>query len=324
MAGRYDCASQAETVLQGSGARMTDRTAVSEVSFFEDFAAFHPREASDARLNGTNALPSQPVLNLEILEQCGVGPDAVAYRAIRPVEGDVVEVRVLSGAVKQADRWNALLKRLRLVQLAANPGVTRILLTQLETQPPRIVFEKCGEISLSHALRGLTPAQYAVRLALAEQIAATMAAAHTVGLVHGGFSLQSVRLRNDRSVQVDFSGIDAAGSAADPADTLCRSPEQQSGTTADAAADVFASHRPSRGPGRTERRAIVARWGLGPCANVGREPASAGGSPSVGKTAPGSSWFRPVDASFRTRNRPARQRTCRRDAKSSSRGEHVL
>jgi eukaryotic-like serine/threonine-protein kinase len=219
---------------------MADRTGVSEVSFREEFAAFQPAAASNAGLDATNASPSQPVLNLEILEQCGVGPDAVAYRAIRPVERDVVEVRVLSAGVKQADRWTALLKRLRLVQLAANPGITRILSTQLEAQPPRIVFEKCGEIPLAHALRGLTPAQFAARLALADQIAATLAAAHTVGLVHGSFSSQSVRLRNDRSVQIDFSGIDAAGSVADPADTLCRSPEQQPGTTADAADDVFA------------------------------------------------------------------------------------
>ncbi len=215
-----------------------------QTGFFQDTsrhasAAFQQNEPSDGRLDSTNVMSPSPS-NLQILEQCGVGSDAVAYRAIRQAERDVVEVRVLSAGTQDGDRWNALLKRLRLVQLAASTGITKILATQLETTPPRLIFEKPGEISLAHALRGLSTTRCATRFALAEQIASAMADAHTVGLVHGSFSLQSVRLRNDRSVQIDFSGIDAHGGAADPTETLCRPPEQQSGTPADTAADVFA------------------------------------------------------------------------------------
>jgi serine/threonine protein kinase/class 3 adenylate cyclase len=216
-----------------------------ETGFFQDTsrhesATFQLPPLSDGHLDATNALPPQPAPSLQILEQCGVGSDAVAYRAIRQAERDVVEVRVLGAGTQHGDRWNALLKRLRLVQLAASAGITKILAAHLEASPPRIIFEKPGEILLTHALRGLSTAQPAARFALAAQIASAVADAHTVGLVHGSFSLQSVRLRNDRSVQIDFSGIDAHGGAADPSDTLCRPPEQQSGTPADAAADVFA------------------------------------------------------------------------------------
>ena len=219
---------------------MASPTAVSQATSRQVSAAFQQNVPSDGRLDSTNAIPPQTPSNLQILEQFGVGSDAVAYRAIRQAERDVVEVRVLNAGTQDGDRWHALLKRLRLVQLAESPGLTKILATQLDATPPRIIFEKRGEISLAHALRGLTTAQGTARFALAEQIASAMADAHTVGLVHGRFSSQSVRLRNDRTVQIDFSGIDACGSAADPTDTLCRPPELKSGFSADTAADVFA------------------------------------------------------------------------------------
>ena len=83
------------------------------------------RMADDfSRPAGVGAEPQQHV-NLQIQEQCGVGPDAVAYRAVRLTEGDVVEVRILNPSIKEGDRWNALLKRLRLVQLADSPAITR-------------------------------------------------------------------------------------------------------------------------------------------------------------------------------------------------------
>jgi len=219
---------------------MANPNAGSQATSRQVSAAFELNVLSNGGLDSTNAMSPQPPSNLQILEQCGVGTDAVAYRAIRQAERDVVEVRVLNAGTQEGDRWHALLKRLRLVQLAASPGLTKILAVQLDAAPPRIVFEKRGEISLAHALRGLTPAQVPARLALAGQIASAMADAHTVGLVHGSFSSQSVRLRNDRTVQIDFSGIDACGSAADPTDSLCRPPELKSGFPTDAAADVFA------------------------------------------------------------------------------------
>ena len=181
----------------------------------------------------------QPPANLQILEQIGVGAEAIAYRAIRAAERDVVEVRMFTAASRKGDRWNVLLKRLRLVQLAASSGITKILSAQLEAQPPRLVLEKTGEITLTHALRGFSESQIAARVAVAEQIAAAMAAAHTVGLVHGTFSVNSVRLRNDRSVQIDFTGVDARGAVED-ANAECQAPEMQAGAPADAAADVFA------------------------------------------------------------------------------------
>jgi eukaryotic-like serine/threonine-protein kinase len=219
---------------------MAGQSGVSQDTSRHESTTFQLSPLSEGRLDATNAMSRQPGSNLQILDQCGVGSDAVAYRAIRQAERDVVEVRVLNAGAQDGDRFNTLLKRLRLVQLAASAGITKILATQLDTTPPRIIFEKPGEISLAHALRGFTTAKTHARFALAEQIASAMAEAHTVGLVHGSFSLQSVRLRNDRSVQIDFSGIDAHGTVADLTGTLCRAAEQQSGTPADSAADVFA------------------------------------------------------------------------------------
>jgi hypothetical protein len=181
--------------------------------------------------------------DLQILEQCGVGADGVAYRAIRPAAGDVVEVRILNGPIKDGDRWHALLKRLRLVQLAGSPSITRILATQLDAQPPRVVMEQPGETTLSAALLALTGQHDIARLTIAKQVADAMTTAHTVGLVHGKISPQAIRLRHDQTVQIDFSDIDVITAAVDlrkendAADD--RAPELQSGRPADMPADVY-------------------------------------------------------------------------------------
>ncbi len=194
-----------------------------------------------SRPAGVGAEPQQHV-NLQIQEQCGVGPDAVAYRAVRLTEGDVVEVRILNPSIKEGDRWNALLKRLRLVQLADSPAITRVLATQLDAQPPRLVMEKRGETPLSSTLETLGADHDIARLTIAGQVAAAMTAAHTVGLVHGDFCLRAVRVRPDQTVVIDFSGVDATSGAEAKEARLAnsdRAPELRPGTAADMPADVY-------------------------------------------------------------------------------------
>jgi eukaryotic-like serine/threonine-protein kinase len=222
---------------------MVGQSGVSQISPQQIIAEPPHGLASHPAQSATIGLDSKPYANLQIFEQCGVGPDAVAYRAVRQAERDEVEVRVLSGPIREGDRWAALLKRLRLVQLANSHAITRLLLTQLDAQPPRLIMEKAGETALSRALQSLTGEQGMARLAIAEQIAGAMAAAHTVGLAHGKFSSQAVRIRFDQTVQIDFSGVDAYGSVNESNEVgpavLSHAPEVQAGCPADLPADVF-------------------------------------------------------------------------------------
>jgi eukaryotic-like serine/threonine-protein kinase len=199
---------------------------------------------NDFDMPGQVGNAGESLVDLQILEQCGVGPDAVAYRAVRPAGGDVVEVRILNDQVTSGDRWTALLKRLRLVQLAGCPCITRILAAVLDAKPPRLVMEKAGERTLPRYLDTLDGEDFVRRVALADQVATAMAAAHTVGLAHGGFSPDAVRIRHDQTVQIDFSGINARASDAGLSQVqraaTCRAPEVREGCPGDMPADVFA------------------------------------------------------------------------------------
>jgi hypothetical protein len=132
---------------------MVGQSGVSQISPQQIIAEPPHGLASHPAQSATIGLDSKPYANLQIFEQCGVGPDAVAYRAVRQAERDEVEVRVLSGPIREGDRWAALLKRLRLVQLANSHAITRLLLTQLDAQPPRLIMEKAGETARSRAFQ---------------------------------------------------------------------------------------------------------------------------------------------------------------------------
>ena len=213
--------------------------------FFKRRRVTNPRRfncihSSDGPLDATNALPPQPVPSLQILEQCGVGSDAVAYRAIRQTERDVVEVRVLKrgnpgrrslerspqaiafGAARR-ERGHHENPRDSARDFAAADHIREAGRDFADTCSSRI--ERRRRLPLASHLQGKLPQQWRT-----PTLSASCTAVFRCN--RSGFAM----IDRCRST---FRGSTPHG-ATDPTDMLCRPPEQQSGTPADAAADVFA------------------------------------------------------------------------------------
>src|SRR5215472_242110 len=79
----------------------------------------------------------------QLLTPLGAGADGVAYRAevagSRPIEH--VELRVLSGAAANSDRWQSLGKRLQVVSHLKHPNALAVRDRALRDSPPYIVLE---------------------------------------------------------------------------------------------------------------------------------------------------------------------------------------
>ena len=79
----------------------------------------------------------------QLLTPLGAGVDGVAYRAEtggdgRPLEH--VELRILSGAAADAERWEKLRKRLRVASLLQHPNAIVVRERNLEANPPYVAM----------------------------------------------------------------------------------------------------------------------------------------------------------------------------------------
>src|SRR5215472_10942799 len=98
----------------------------------------------------------------QLLTPLGAGADGVAYRAevvgSQPVEH--VELRVLSGAAADSDRWQSLSKRLRLASHLQHPSALTVRERALRDSPPYIGLEwlEPGNVAQQVAATGLLPA----------------------------------------------------------------------------------------------------------------------------------------------------------------------
>src|SRR5262245_51912388 len=144
----------------------------------------------------------------QLLEQLGAGRDGAAYRA--RAAGHQVEVRFLDRARADAERWPVLTRRLKLADLLDNAAARRVRALNLTTEPPCIVLEWLEPAEPPLAER--VPLPPAAALALADEVAGALAAAHRLGLPHGRLSPRALVTSAKGGVQLDFTGVDDRGS----------------------------------------------------------------------------------------------------------------
>src|SRR5262245_43059288 len=168
-----------------------------------------------------------------LLAQIGAGRDGVAYRAV--ADNGPVEVRVLAAARANPERWETLLKRLRMAALVDHPHIRRVEEFAANNNPPFVSLERVEERNVAAELAARIPLPVGEILAQGRDWAGALAAAHRLGLAHGAFTSRCF----SRGDKIDFSGLQTHADD-DPAfaelDASCRAPENRG----DAAADVFA------------------------------------------------------------------------------------
>jgi eukaryotic-like serine/threonine-protein kinase len=179
-----------------------------------------------------------------LLAQRGAGRDGVSYEAEATADRAPAEVRVLTAARRDAERWQALARRLRLAALLDHPAVLRTLELALDHDPPYVALETTDALGLASRLHERVPLPPAEALALGQEFAQGLLAAHRLGLAHG--SLAPGRISTDAvgHPKLDFTGTDTSElSAAYPfaeLDHSCRAPESARALASPFPLDVFA------------------------------------------------------------------------------------
>ena len=161
--------------------------------------------------------------------QAGASRDGAIYRAQADDEPPV-EMRVLTGAKADPERWPWLVRRLRLAALLEHPAALPILEVAIDHEPPYLVTEWVEPQSPEAVLARRVPMPVAEAVSLVRTLAGVLAAAHKLGLVHGNVGSESLRFTSDGRPRLDFtntagddpintasSGVDTAMIVPDPA-----------------------------------------------------------------------------------------------------------
>jgi serine/threonine protein kinase/class 3 adenylate cyclase len=184
------------------------------------------------------------IMNLglyRLVGQLGAGADGVSYRACDDV--GPVEVRVLSGARTERDRWKRLVKRLRLAAMLDHPAAADVLQINLDNDPPYIALEWLEGENLASRLKGEPLSAFPQRACWIHKIAAVLAAAHRIGLAHGRLRPSAILTTSAGKLKIDFTGTDCSsapeGEWLRVLDASCQAPEQIGDGIADPAGDVY-------------------------------------------------------------------------------------
>ncbi len=143
-----------------------------------------------------------------LIAQIGAGRDGIAYRALDPDGQTPVEIRDLTTARADADRWPKLVRRLRLSFQLEHPRALRVLEQKLDDSPPFIALEWVEGRTLANGLGAVLPLKPAEALAMTHVLAGAVASAHRIGLEHGSIGPDRVRLGDDGLPRLDFTGLD--------------------------------------------------------------------------------------------------------------------
>ena len=141
-----------------------------------------------------------------------------------------------------------LQRELRLARKITHAGICRIydlaMHGESALQIPFITMELVAGETLAQRLRRDGPLPHAEALALADQLAAAIAAAHHAGVIHCDLTSNNILLAGERTVITDFGvsqlwRAEAAG-AARAGTPAYMAPEQERGGTLSPAVDVYA------------------------------------------------------------------------------------
>lgn len=175
--------------------------------------------------------------------QLGAGRDGVAYAAKDQDTGRLAEVCVITSARADVPGWERRTRRLRLAALLHHPAAVRVLAVSLESDPPYVALEAVAEQASAAVLAARVPLSTLEAVDLCRGLADVLAAAHRLGLSHGRLCPGTVQFVDDRSLKLDFTGLEAAAvsdrSELAAVDAACRAPEARNDPAGDAAADVY-------------------------------------------------------------------------------------
>jgi serine/threonine protein kinase/class 3 adenylate cyclase len=175
------------------------------------------------------------------IAQLGAGPDGIRFLADDPVNRSRVEIRMLGPSCDDPDRWRAMVKRLRLVELLDHPTSIRVIEVSPATKPPFVVMEHVEGRSLAehHHSAGWDRTE-AVTVLI--ELAKGLVAGHKLGLIHGRLTPSSVVIDATWVPRLDWTRLEVGAGAPDPLnlDEACRPPEASAkGEDLDPASDLF-------------------------------------------------------------------------------------
>ncbi|MCS6852122.1 MAG: hypothetical protein NZ700_13250, partial [Gemmataceae bacterium] len=161
----------------------------------------------------------------QLLAQLGAGRDGTAYRALDRLTDRPVELWILNRTPDDPWRWPSVRKRLRLAKALDHPTARRVFEAFLDEQPPWLVLETWDASTLEETCAAARPAADEA-LRLGWELIDALAAAHRLGLAHGGLSPRRVWRPISGGLKLDFAGLDVLGQPnlavdfAHPADDL--------------------------------------------------------------------------------------------------------
>jgi serine/threonine protein kinase/class 3 adenylate cyclase len=168
-----------------------------------------------------------------LLSQLSVGRDGIRYRAVDPEAPGALELVVLSDLGGDLALCRERARRLRAAALLTHPTAGRIIEARLDHVPPFVVLEAIDEPTWSGQR------SWKEAIAAVNRLAAGLAEAHRLGLVHGRIEPGTVFLQGVSQPKIDWTGlaVDVATDRNVPVPFLA--PERRRGGEPTPAADVF-------------------------------------------------------------------------------------
>lgn len=183
--------------------------------------------------------PAGDSISYRIVSQIVAENSVLLYRAIREDDGSQIDVLVL-GSLDEQERERTK-KRISLASQLNHPAVARVIDVHLADEDQSCILEPISKRSLSDVADQRVHQDAIQLLSYGHQIASAVAAGHRIGLVHGKISPDTIHVRGDGSLQIDYlrPSSDEQTATGKTAKSQFQAPELGGRSDPDAAADVY-------------------------------------------------------------------------------------